>query len=330
MSNIQINNYAQNISRALKSYQFESAYNMATQALLIDPHDTYCISRQALAWLGCNGPNAETLKSAVLSVIEAIEKKNRALAESTALNPYEAYPVMLDGREFYNALLQDTDIVHGYLQSALSSTLLNLRGSKISDPYLDGKALFGNMTPTERIEWNRKLDYNKEIDYQILCHQNDLRDLNDFKDIIHERVNADLTDIQKLITYYYWGTHPEEHNALLNELSSLKEQSAKLSSQASALERKKDDFTSAQRLAETKRKRIQLEAAYEKLGLFQMKEKKQLKEQIISLKSEEETLSNQARNEQKPLSNQIDLIRIQRKDLESKISAIEAKLAADK
>lgn len=330
MDTQQLNSYAQNISRAIRSHQFSSAYNLATQALLIAPNDPYFLSRQALAWLCDCGPSADTLKSAVQTVIDAIGKENSSLAESTTLNPREAYPVMLDGREFYNALLQDTDIVHGYLQSALSSTLLSLRGSKISDPYLDGKALFGSMTPTERIEWNRKLDYNKEIDYQILRHQNDLRDLNDFKDIIYERVNTDLSDIQKLINYYHWQTHPEEHSALLNELNSLNEEATQLRSKKSALERKKGSYASAQKLTDIKTKRIQLESVCDSLGLFQMKEKKQLKEQINLLKKEEEMLSSQARNEQKPLSNQIDLIGIQQKDIANKISAIEAKLSANK
>lgn len=330
MDTQQLNSHTQNIARAIRSHQFNTAYNLANQTLLVAPDDPYLLSRQALAWLGLNGPDATTLKSAVETVLEAIGKQNVRLAEATVIAPQEAYPIMLAGKEFFNSLLQDTDIVHEHLQSALSHTLLNLRGSKISDPYLDGKALFGDMTPNERIAWNRKIDYNKEIDYQILCRQNDLRDLNDFKSIIYDRVNEDLASIQKLINYYYWETHPEERSALVNELSSLQEQSAQLSSKASALERKKDEYPSAQKLTEIKRKRIQLESHYERLGLFQMKEKKQLKEQISSLKSEEEVLSNQSRDEQKPLSNQIDLIRIQRKDLESKISAIEAKLAADK
>lgn len=330
MDNQQSKHYAQNISRAICAHQFSAAYNLANQALLITPDDPYFLSRQALAWLGLNGSDADTIKSALQTVLEAIGKKNAILGESATLNPDKAYMAMLDGRSFYTSLLQDTDIVHGYLQSALSSTLLNLRGSKISDPYLDGKALFGDMTPNERIAWNRKIDYNKEIDYQILHHQNDLRDLNDFKDIVYERVSEDLTTIQKLITHYYWELHPEEHDALLKELADLKEQVAQLSAQENMLERKKDDVPSAKKLAEIKRKRIQMESSYEKLGLFQMKEKKQLKEQIVSLKNEEGILSKQSRSEQKPLINQIDLMRIQRKELTNKISAIETKLKENK
>jgi len=118
------------------------------------------------------------------NIAVAIKKTSDTIAKDVSCGDEKAIAAFDYGQDFYKSLIYNTQLVCNYVSRQQNSKLLDLQTQKISDPILDGKALFGSMTPNERIAWNRMTDHNKQVNLSIEHARANGRQLDSFKEIV--------------------------------------------------------------------------------------------------------------------------------------------------
>lgn len=193
-----LENYISLCSQFYAAYNFTKANNLAADALLIKPDEPYCISILAFSQIAINGAEEAIISSSADYLEHAIDITNTSIVDGICKGKDAAREAFRLGTIFYENLSKDIQLVCDYMSKQLSAALMDFHMQKISNPILDGKALFGKITSNERIVWNQMTEHNTEVNQMIAHYQANVRLLNSFKEVMLGDVTKNLSTLQEL------------------------------------------------------------------------------------------------------------------------------------
>ena len=128
----------------------------------------------------------------------------------------------------------------------------------------------------------------------------------------------------------YWASHKEEKEKLDKELSQLQEAKKQYADQIAELQKQRENLPIIGTLNELQNKIVSLTEQKKALGLFKIKEKKTLQDQIDGLEKEKAATIEQIRNEQDEIEKEIKPIKKELGNVVAKINEIETELTKDR
>ena len=311
------------IYEAMLDGRFDSAYSNSVRLLASNPDDPEMIAVQALVVLGR-------------------EKMAFDIPSSTTNGMNRFYSMVSNWQEKYSKQVEILSHVKDYVASAckvqrmfLKEEISNLEAQIIKTTagdtlisigsalgMLGGSLLSAGLGMNDDRERRQRDAHNQVIATQIQKVQDKERKLNSFENSQNSKLDSILRDIRKADEEHrkqrklaYWEEHAEQKSQLNSKIKQLQEERLPILLEIETKQRKIDQRKDSLRYGDTplRKKSREIRAEIDRIeeqldsfGVFKIKEKRQLKEKIESMRKQIPSL-NEMREEWETLEKQLEL-----------------------